>query len=184
MATLGHLPRFCPLPSPCAPQPLAGRAGREAEMSLALCSAAQQQLKHCCLINSVFLLQPKYSIIPDTAVQIISVPAETRTELQEELGKPPVAHSLLLCKWQRWPQGLWDGGSSWPWWSRSCGLRHADKSSLLHAGRTEAKKKGQFYNEKCEVSPATCRVDPPLLLLQAPEHRRLNKEGNKRNSVL
>lgn len=45
-------------------------------------------------------------------------------------------------------------------------------------------KKGQFYNEKCEVSPAACRVDPPLLLLQAPEHRRLNKEGNKRNSVL
>jgi len=35
-------------------------------MALALYSTAQQQLKHWCIINIAFLLQPKHSIIPGT----------------------------------------------------------------------------------------------------------------------
>jgi len=45
----------------------------DTEISFALCSTAQQQLKHQCAINIVFLLKPKLSIIPDTMKKIDSV---------------------------------------------------------------------------------------------------------------
>uniref|UniRef100_A0A8C2T539 Toll-like receptor 3 n=1 Tax=Coturnix japonica TaxID=93934 RepID=A0A8C2T539_COTJA len=46
--------------------PLASRSAQEVEASLALCSAAQQQLKHPYVINIGFLLKLQQSIIPDT----------------------------------------------------------------------------------------------------------------------
>lgn len=56
--------------------PLTGRAVQEAEMTLALRSTAQQQLK--CVINIV-LLKPKHRFISDTMNKINSVLAEIRT---------------------------------------------------------------------------------------------------------
>jgi len=53
----------------------------EAETSLILWSAAQQQLKRWCIINIISLPKPKHSIIPDTVKKISSVPAETMTGL-------------------------------------------------------------------------------------------------------
>lgn len=53
----------------------------KAAASLATCSSAQLQLKFCCVINTVFLLKSKHSIIPDTMRKSNSVPAETRTVL-------------------------------------------------------------------------------------------------------
>ena len=44
------------------PEPVAGRAAREAEKQLCA-STAQQQLKHWCVINTIFIKNPKLSII-------------------------------------------------------------------------------------------------------------------------
>ena len=44
-------------------QLLVCRAAQEVETSLALWNAAQQQLKHRCVINAVFLLKPKHHTI-------------------------------------------------------------------------------------------------------------------------
>jgi len=44
-------------------QPFAGRALWEAEMSLALCSAAQLQLKHTYVINIILILNPKHKLL-------------------------------------------------------------------------------------------------------------------------
>jgi len=52
-----------PLSNLCAPGLLTGRAAQEAEMPLALCSAAQRQLKHQCVINIILILNPKHSTI-------------------------------------------------------------------------------------------------------------------------
>ena len=83
LASLGQLSWFCPHTAPCAPPVLlAGRAAGEAETSLTLCSAAQQQLKHWCIISTVFLLKPKHSIISDTTKKNSSIPADTRTVRQ------------------------------------------------------------------------------------------------------
>ena len=64
-ATHGHVPPSAPL--------LAGEWSWEIEMSLSLCSTAQQQLKHQYVINIAFLLKLKYSIMADTMKKI---PAE------------------------------------------------------------------------------------------------------------
>lgn len=57
---------------------LTGRTAWEADMSLAQCSTAPQQLKYWCVTNTVSLLKSKHSIISDTK-KIISVPAGTMT---------------------------------------------------------------------------------------------------------
>ena len=52
-------------------------------MALALYSTAQQQLKHCCVINIVFLPKPKHGNKQDTMkAKEDSVPAETREYVQ------------------------------------------------------------------------------------------------------
>ena len=64
LASLGQ-PNFMSTPSSlCTPSPLLARVVWEAEMPLALCSTAQQQLKRWCVINAAFLLKPKLSIVP------------------------------------------------------------------------------------------------------------------------
>ena len=70
-----------PSSSPCLPSPsLAGQWGKlRSKTSLALCSTAQQQLKHECFIDIVFLLKPEHIIIPDITKKVNSVPAETST---------------------------------------------------------------------------------------------------------
>ena len=52
------------------------------KMTLPLWWTAQQQLKHPCVITIVFLLKPKYRIIPDTMRKINSVSAEIRTKMK------------------------------------------------------------------------------------------------------
>lgn len=70
-----------PVPSQLlVPQPLTGRTVQRAGMPLALCSAAQQQLKHGCVIYIVFLLNPNRSIIPDTMKKINPIPAKSKTQ--------------------------------------------------------------------------------------------------------
>jgi len=67
LASLGQLSCFCPLPATSAPSApsVAGQCERlETDTSLVLCSNNWQQLKHCYVVNSVFLLKPKHSIIP------------------------------------------------------------------------------------------------------------------------
>lgn len=76
---LGWLSWCCPLGILCPPYWQDSMRSTEMETPLALCSTAQQQLKHQCIINTV-LLKPNYSIISDNIKKIISVSAETRTE--------------------------------------------------------------------------------------------------------
>ena len=83
LASLGKLPWLCPLPATCLPPaPCAGRTvqkAEEMETSLPLHSTAQQLLKHWCVINTVFLLKLKRSIVPDTMKKVKPVSVETRT---------------------------------------------------------------------------------------------------------
>jgi len=83
LASLGQLSWLCPLPATCAPcRLLSGRAVLEGEISLALYSTAQQQLKLC--IQHCFFLVPKYCIIPDTVQKINFVPTETKAEFNPQ----------------------------------------------------------------------------------------------------
>ena len=59
-------PVLSPPSSFCPPAPLTDRTVQEVGTSLALYSTAQQQLKHRCVINIIFLPEPKCSIVPDT----------------------------------------------------------------------------------------------------------------------
>lgn len=77
---LGWLSWCCPLGILCHPYWQDSMRSTEMETPLALCSTAQQQLKHQCIINTVVLPKPNYSIISDNIKKIISVSAETRTE--------------------------------------------------------------------------------------------------------
>lgn len=85
LASLGQL-NFMSTPSSlCTPSPLLARVVWEAEMPLALCSTAQQQISHWCVINIVFLLNLNHGIVPATVKKISSV--KTRT------GGAPLYHS-------------------------------------------------------------------------------------------
>ena len=68
------------------PQPCQNSMTRlETEMSLAVCSTAQQQLRHQCIINTVFLLKPKQHHTRNYEENINSIPAETRTDIYDKL---------------------------------------------------------------------------------------------------
>ena len=73
----------CLLPALCVPlcPPLQQDSMRSwrTTMSLALYSTAQQQFKHRCVVHVVFLLTPKYSIIPDT-MKGKSTPSQLKPE--------------------------------------------------------------------------------------------------------
>jgi len=68
LTSSGQLSWFCP--PPCAALSLPhwqdSMRSWETEMSLAFYCTAQQQLKHWCVINSVFLLKLKHSITSNT----------------------------------------------------------------------------------------------------------------------
>lgn len=66
---LGHLSWFCPL--------LSHWALGKAEICLVLCSTAQQQLKHQCVISAVFISVLKHSTIWASAKKFSSVSAKT-----------------------------------------------------------------------------------------------------------
>ena len=66
----------------------------ETERSLALCSTAQQQLKHWCVISIGFLLKPKHSIIPDTM----------KGKNKALLSQLKPGHSLFAF-WLAWSEG-------------------------------------------------------------------------------
>ena len=59
------------------PVPTAGSTLWKAGTSLTLCSTAQQHLEHWCVSNTVFLLNPRQSTIPNTITKITSVKART-----------------------------------------------------------------------------------------------------------
>ena len=66
-------------------------------MSLVLCSTALQQLKHQCVINTVFLLEPKDIIIPDTLKKTIQIQLKLRHEsLRFPMGKGYINPRLLM----------------------------------------------------------------------------------------
>ena len=77
-----------------APNWQSSKRSCKTEMSLALCSTAEQQLKHQFVISVVFLSEPKQSITPDT-VQKITVPAETRTKTTK--NKSTEERTRLFC---------------------------------------------------------------------------------------
>jgi len=70
----------------------------ETEMSLALCSTAQQWQKHWCVTNIVFLLKPQHSIIPDTMKKISLVPAESRID---RLNTYNISRDIYPVKWNK-----------------------------------------------------------------------------------
>ena len=75
---------LCPhssFPPPCPHTGMDSMRTWKTETSLALYSTVQQQLKHPCVSNIVFLRKPKYSIIPDTMKKISSAPAEIMTQV-------------------------------------------------------------------------------------------------------
>jgi len=84
----------------------------QTETSLALYSAAQQQLKLQCVINLVFSQSQKI-ITPDTMKKISSVPAETRQIISEQYTF--VSHSegnflqetILFCTQPLYPELTW-----------------------------------------------------------------------------
>ena len=92
-----------PPSSLCLPATSLDRTVQVAKMSLALCSTALQRPKHHYVINSVFLLKPQQSILPDTMKRIISVPAETRTHV----SRPSTCNFRTLpATWSTWKYDL------------------------------------------------------------------------------
>lgn len=89
LASLGQLFCFCPL-CPCWQE---STRSWETEVSLAPYSTAEQQLKHQCVINMVFQLEPEHSIVPHTIRKIISLPPESGTK--PHLPKTPVLSTCL-----------------------------------------------------------------------------------------
>lgn len=77
LASLGQLPSNLSTSSTVACRMV--QKAEKIEMSLALYSTAQQQLGYWCVINTVFLLKLKHSIIPDTMKNVNTVSDETRT---------------------------------------------------------------------------------------------------------
>ena len=79
LVTLGQLSSLCPLPAPGAPPaPLLSEL-HEKQNSPWLCASTVLQLKHRCVITTVFTPNPKHSTIPATRRKINSILAETRT---------------------------------------------------------------------------------------------------------
>ena len=74
----------CIVPSCLCTPSLAGRATQGAEMSLALCSTAQQQLKHQCVITTIFIKNPRHNIVWASMKKTDSIPATTTTLVQHQ----------------------------------------------------------------------------------------------------
>lgn len=51
--------------------------GSKRNKFLALCNSAQQQLKHWCIIITIFIRNPKHSLIPTSTKKIKAIPAKT-----------------------------------------------------------------------------------------------------------
>ena len=90
MHRLNPLPWLCPLPS----RPLVHAAEHgKLDKPLTSTSTTQQQPKHLCVINTVFILSPKHSTGPAAVKKINSVPAKTMTLPKRSLSKWPFAFS-------------------------------------------------------------------------------------------
>ncbi|KAK4824545.1 hypothetical protein QYF61_016149 [Mycteria americana] len=72
---------------------------RQLSTTQPLTHSPSQQLKHPCIINTVFSTNPKHSPIPATIKKINSISAETRTSCQAEkdLGVAKKANGILAC---------------------------------------------------------------------------------------
>ena len=115
LVSWGQPSQLCPLPAPCAPPASSLVGWCEEQKRPWLCvSAAQQQLKHPCVINIIFILNPKHSTIPVSRKKINFIPAKTRTAwlhipnslLQNRGGV--LLPSLMVGKEEaRWRGGLW-----------------------------------------------------------------------------
>lgn len=97
--TFGHFRSAVLVLSPssllCTHSPFTGSTVQEAEMSLILWSTVRQQLKHQCVID-VFLLLPKYIIIPATVRKINSIPVETRISYRTRLHNAEFMGTVIL----------------------------------------------------------------------------------------
>ena len=108
MASLCQVSWFCPLPASHALSPLERWTVREGENWNVLCS-----VQHCsattktsvCYQHCFLMLEPKYSIIPDTTKKMTSVQAETRTVPCYASGTalPGNQGEELSCSVLMWP---------------------------------------------------------------------------------